>query len=250
MANYIFNCVQALLDSLNQDDTTSQDIVLTIIANIVKDFTDPATGFLLNDYSLPLTEIEAEFSISEVDDLNFMSNDDFSYFNYLQFSRPVLLLRMHKKDEYNRLVQFEVPASEKLTFLSDDLMDRLFNHQTVQCTFRLEIPEEVKSLSVKAIKDLSGEYQKINRMIQDIRTYEHELKMESAEIQLSPIWRSSRWKYDLSLWIPSADGESDSFCKSYEFDELNVLQELFGKEFVLIRIISHLAFKFKLDTTA
>jgi len=248
MNNCIFDCVQALNTSLEQDDVLSRDIILTIIANMVRCVSDDNCP--LNDRIPPLTKLEVEFSISEMDDLNGISHDDFSYFNYFQFSRRVLILRMYRKDSYNHLVQFELPESGKLTFLSDEQMSSLLHYQTVKCIFKLYIPDEVKILFTEAVKNSSRRYQKIKQMIQDIQTYEHDLNMELAEIQLSPEWSSSKWKYRLHLWIPTKDGESDSLCTSYEFKELDVLQELFGKEFVLIRTISRIDFKFRLDTTA
>lgn len=250
MNNYIFDCVQVLRDSLEQDSEISRDVILTIIAEMVMDVTESDVRFPLNDRIPPLTEMEVEFGISEVDDLNFTNSDDYSCFYHFRFSHLIVTIRMYRKDSRNRLVQFELSESDKLTFLSNEQMTSLLHNQTLKCIFKLDIPNEIKVLSVKAVKDLPGEYQNINQMIQDILTYEHELKMESAEIQLYPDWQLSKWKYHLSLWIPTLDGENDSLCKVYEFDELDVLQELFGKEFVLISMISQFDFKFRLDTTS
>jgi hypothetical protein len=73
--------------------------------------------------------------------------------------------------------------------------------------------------------------------------------MELAELQISPERYFNKWTYQLTLWIPSLDSENDSLCVSYRFNSLDVLQELFGREFVLIRAISNIEFKFTLDTT-
>lgn len=249
MDNYIFDCTQALSTSLDQDDVLSRDIILTIVADMSMDVTEPDTGFPLNDRVPPLTEIEVEFFVSEVDDLNF-TNDNSYYFHYFKFSQFKLFVRMYRKDSDNHLVMFDLPDSGKLSFLTDEQMNILLKDQPLKCIFKLDISNEVKTLSTTIDKNLSGDYKQINQLIQDILTYKYELDMTLAELQISPSWNSGKWKYELWLWIPTKDGESDSLGELYDFDELNVLQELFGREFIWIRTISRMEFKFKLDTTS